>query len=121
MEDIVLQFNTLKQKVARLIEANQQHHNDIAALQTAKIGVELKLSAAEARIATLLADIESLKQQGVGSNNNATVAPTNNLNNLAQTINGSLTADETAALKLTITELVKDIDKTIALLGKNVL
>ncbi|UPT65897.1 MAG: hypothetical protein M0D57_15480 [Sphingobacteriales bacterium JAD_PAG50586_3] len=45
---------------------------------------------------------------------------TNNLHNLAQSISGNTGSEQNEDLKLIITDLVKEIDKCITLLGKNV-
>ncbi len=44
----------------------------------------------------------------------------NKLHNLAQSISGNTSSDDNEGLKLIITDLVKEIDKCITLLGKNV-
>lgn len=44
----------------------------------------------------------------------------NNLHNLAQSISGNTGSEQNEELKLIITDLVKEIDKCITLLGKNV-
>jgi hypothetical protein len=100
MNDLKDPIDTLKQKVELLIAAHTELANRLQVLEAENIALKKEVNDKDLLI----------KENGEN----------NKIHNLAQQISSETSPEQNEGLKLIITDLVKEIDKCITLLGKNV-
>lgn len=100
MNDLKEPIDTLKHKIELLITAHSELVNRIQIVEAENIALKKEVNDKD----LLIKEIEE----------------NNKIHNLAQQISSETGPGENEGLKLIITDLVKEIDKCIALLGKNV-
>ena len=103
-----------KEELARILADNKSAEVDSAVVAEQTVALAKQLEDKD----VLLAEKENqLKESQLLLKE---LGEKNKLHNLAQSISGNTSSEDNEGLKLIITDLVKEIDKCITLLGKNV-
>jgi hypothetical protein len=138
MNDLKAPIDTLKDKIEQLIASHGQLAESLSVAKNENAELAQKLEEKETaqgdtaalleRNAMLVKQLEEKDILLAEKENNLKeselllkeLGEKNKLHNLAQSISGNNGSEQNEELKLIITDLVKEIDKCITLLGKNV-